>query len=192
MKPIICLKPSTPQGGFPSLRYPPSLLYSLLGAQVLTWSSFTFLPESLWIFLYRAGYRIAFLSASSLFSARVSPYLDIFLMCLGRGELSILLFHHLDLRLERGCSSEVLIVSLLCVPPVFPVPCCFQCHCCYCWIFCLGKKDGKCSAFRMPCLTTPQLQGEGDDWGRARIIVVFAMSCIIRFIGATAVMEVGK
>ena len=105
VKPIMCLKPLTPQGAFLSLRYPPSLLYSLLGAQVLTWSSFTFLPESLWIFLYRAGYRTTFLTASSLFWARISPYLDVFLMRLGRGELSILLLHHLDLHLESGSFS---------------------------------------------------------------------------------------
>lgn len=36
-------------------------------------------------------------------------------MCLGRGELSILLFHHLDLRLERESSSEVLTDSLFTV-----------------------------------------------------------------------------
>ena len=43
-----------------------------------------FLPESMWIFLYSLGCTGVFLPVSSLFSVRIAPDVDVFLMYLWR------------------------------------------------------------------------------------------------------------
>lgn len=54
---------------FPAARTGPSLIPSP-----------PFLPDFMWVFLYSLGCKRAFLPVSSLFSARVAPHIDLFLM----------------------------------------------------------------------------------------------------------------
>ena len=56
----------------------------------------SFLPDSLWFFLYSLGGRRTILLAFRSFSARVTPYVAVVLMCLlGGGELRVFLHCHL-------------------------------------------------------------------------------------------------
>ena len=86
--PNMWLKPLAPQGGSPSLRYPPFLLCPLLGAWVLSWLLLLPSHPTLWGFSYSLGCRRTFLPASRLFAVRVAPHVDVFwCVCWGRWAL---------------------------------------------------------------------------------------------------------
>ena len=74
--PVCGLNCSLPKEDLPAYVILPSFCVISLGHRYWPDCFFSFLPESVWMFLYRTGYRKVFLPVPTLFSVRIAPHVD--------------------------------------------------------------------------------------------------------------------